>query len=45
MKKQAGRFGLVKPGHPSKVAPISLVYGVIEKKILGLAKNEAEALK
>ena len=25
MKKQVGRFGLVKPGHPSKVAPICLV--------------------
>ena len=31
MNGQAGRFGLVKPGNPSKVAPLCLVLGAIEK--------------
>ena len=33
----------MKPGNPSKVAPICLVLGAIEKKILGQAKKKLEA--
>ena len=36
---RAGKFGLVKPGNPSKVAPLCLVLWAIEKMILGQAKK------
>ena len=32
MNKRAGRFGLVKPGHPSKVGSICLIKGSLKKK-------------
>ena len=35
MNGQAGRFGLVKPGKPSKVTTMCLVLGSIEKNIQG----------
>ena len=43
MNGQVGRFGLVNPGHPSKIASIFLVLGTIEKKILSQAKKKLEA--
>ena len=45
MNGQAGKFGLVNPGHPSKIASICLVLGTIEKKILSQAKKKLEAIK
>ena len=45
MNGQAGKFGLVNPGHPSKIASICLVLGTIVKKILSQAKKKLEAIK
>ena len=39
MNGRAGRFGLVKPGNLSKVAPLCLVLRAIEKIIFGQAKK------
>ena len=43
MNGQEGRFGFVKPGNPSIVAPICLVLWAIEKNIQGQGKNKVQA--
>ena len=43
MNGQTGRFGSVKPGNPSKVAPVCLILGATEKTILGQGKNKVQA--
>ena len=35
-----GRFGLVKPGNPSKFAPSCLDFGDIHKYFISSAKND-----